>query len=168
MNPKEINEFKESLSGKTVEELKALEQEIIAEADKVNNELSVAKIAVPSKNYKEACVAIRRFLDKQSVQWQYTLGMKNMYETWDPDKKLKEVAYPVLDATIRTIGALQFTGYKEWLDVVMVTEFFEPTKEEYSKIAQASFDVADKHAALMDVLQSKQAIEEPVQINETK
>ena len=91
-----------------------------------------------------------------------------MYETWDPDKKLKEVAYPVLDATIRTIGALQFTGYKEWLDVVMVTEFFEPTKEEYSKIAQASFDVADKHAALMDVLQSKQAIEEPVQINKTK
>ena len=35
MTPKDLNDYKKSLEGKTLEELEALEQEIIKEADKL-------------------------------------------------------------------------------------------------------------------------------------
>ena len=75
MTAKELNDYKQSLEGKTLEELEALEQEVVKEADKLNEEMSNAALKVPTKNYKEAAKAIRRTLNKQSIQWQYALGM---------------------------------------------------------------------------------------------
>ena len=166
MTPKDLNDYKKSLEGKTLEELEALEQEIIKEADKLNENMSKAMLKVPTKNYKEAATAIRRALDKQSVQWQYTLGMVNMYDTWDPENKPTEVAYPTLDATIRTLGALQYKGYDEWKDVLMITEFFEPIKEEYTKISAGVYDNADKHCAIQDAMTKIKTLETPVETKE--
>lgn len=163
MTAKDLNDYKNSLEGKTLEELEALEQEIVKEADKLNSDLSKAMLKVPAENYKEAATAIRRVLDKQSVQWQYTLGMINMYDTWDPENKPSEVPYPVLDATIRTLGALQYKGYDEWKDVIMFTEFFEPVKEEYTKISASVYDSADKHCAIQDAIARVKALETPIE-----
>ena len=163
MTAKELNDYKQSLEGKTLEELEALEQEVVKEADKLNEEMSNAALKVPTKNYKEAATAIRRTLNKQSIQWQYALGMINMYETWDPDNKPEKVPYPTFDATIRMLGALQYTGYDEWKDVVMFTEFFEPVKDEYTKISQGVYDNADKHCAIQDAMTKIKTLETPVE-----
>lgn len=166
MTAKDLNDYKKSLEGKTLEELEALEQEIIKEADKLNENMSKAKLKVPTKNYKEAAMAIRRALDKQSIQWQYTLGMVNMYETWDPENKPAEIAYPTLDATIRTLGSLQYTGYNEWKDVLLFSEFFEPIKEEYTKISVGVYDNADMHCAIQDAMTKIKTLETPVETKE--
>lgn len=166
MTQKEINDFKKSLEGKTLEELETLEKEIIEEADKLNADMSSAKIKIPETNYKEAAEAIRRTLNKQSVQWQYTLGMINLYNAWDPDNKPAEVDYPVLDATLRTLGALQYTGYDEWKDVILFTEFFEPVKEEYAKISEGVYDNADKHCAVQDMMAKIKTLETPIETKE--
>ena len=163
MTPKDLNDYKKSLEGKTLEELEALENEIVKEADTLNENLSKAMLKVPTKNYKEAATAIRRALDKQSVQWQYTLGMINMYEAWDPENKPAEIAYTTLDATIRTLGALQYKGYGEWKDVLMFTEFFEPIKDEYTKISLGVYDNADKHCAIQDAIKKIEVLETPVE-----
>lgn len=166
MTPKDLNDYKNSLEGKTLEELEALEQEIIKEADKLNEDMSNAKLKVPTKNYKEAAMAIRRALNKQSVQWQYTLGMVNLYDAWDPEKRKAELAYPIIDATIRTLGALQYKGYDEWKDVIMCTEFFEPIKEEYTKISMGVYDNADKHCAIQDAITKIKTLETPIEAKE--
>lgn len=162
MTPKDLNDFKKSLEGKTLEELEALEQQIIEEADKLNEDMSKATLKVPTKNYKEAAKGIRRALNKQTIQWQYTLGMVNMYDTWDPENRPNEVAYPTLDATIRTLGSLQYTGYDEWKDVLMFTEFFEPIKEEYTKISAKVYDNADMHCAVQDAITKIKTLETPI------
>ena len=167
MTPKDLNDYKKSLEGKTLEELEVLEQDVIKEADKLNEDMSKAMLKVPSKNYKEAATAIRRVLGKQSVQWQYTLGMVNMYEAWDPDNKPAEIPYPTLDATIRTLGSLQYTGYDEWKDVIMFTDFFEPIKEEYTKISAGVYDNADKHCAIQDAMTRIKTLENPVGVEDT-
>lgn len=145
----ELKKFEKSLLGKSLEELEKLEQEIIAEADKNGEELSKIEYDMPKENYKEAAKAIRMFLDKQSVQWQYTLGMVAMYDFWNPEKPQSKIAYPYLDSILRTLGGLSFTGYEEWAAVVALNKFFEPLQEAYRESIQETYDIAAKHDLVM-------------------
>ena len=78
---KKLKEFSDSLKGKTLDELKELEQEIIKEADKIDKEVMDYTFKLPTKNYSDAAKAIHLLLEKKSVQWQFTLGMVAMYDT---------------------------------------------------------------------------------------
>ena len=47
---KQLKEFSDSLKGKTLDELKELEQEIIKEADKIDKEVMDYTFKLPTKN----------------------------------------------------------------------------------------------------------------------
>lgn len=150
---KELEKFENSLKKMSLEELEKLEEEIIAEADKQGEELGKLEFDMPTENYEAVAEAVRKFLNKQSVQWQYTLGLVAMYDFWDPKKRQEKIPYPYLDSILRTLGGLQYTGYDEWAAVVAVNKFFEPLQKAYMEATQETFDIATKHDAVMRAME---------------
>ena len=149
---KELDEFKKKCQSMTREQLEELEQEYIKKAEEIDKETATAMFDLPAENYTNVAAGIRMFLDKQTIQWQYTLGMKVLYEYWNPEVQPKEINYPTLDSTLRTIGELQFTGYKEWCAVVDINNFMEPLRENYIEVTEKVYDVAAHHNIIIDEL----------------
>lgn len=153
-----LQEYAESLKGKSLDELKKIEQEVIAEAEAVDAEVNAKEFALPEEGYGELSVNIRSLLDKQTVQWQYTPALVAMYEFWDPKKKPETVPYAMLDSTLRNLGQLSFTGYGEAKAVVNINAYFEPIREDYANTTEKIYDVASKHNTVMDAMNLQKPI----------
>lgn len=147
-----LKEYSDSLKNKTLDELKKIEQEVIAEAEAVDAEVNAKEFELSEEGYGELSVNIRSLLDKQTVQWQYTPALVAMYEFWDPAKKPEKVPYAMLDSTLRNLGQLSFTGYGEAKAVVNINAYFEPIREDYANTTEKIYDVASKHNAVMDAM----------------
>ncbi|MBO5004768.1 MAG: hypothetical protein J6D03_05920 [Clostridia bacterium] len=146
------DEFVKTLDGLDQKALEELEQKIIKESDEYQQSLNTKMFDLPKKNYEETAKAIQALLSKQTIQWQYTLGLVTMYEFWDPKKNPKKVNYPTLDGTLRTLGSLSFTGYDEWKAVVIINDYFEPLRGDYVDATNEIYLNAEKHNAVMDKL----------------
>lgn len=148
----ELKKFEETLKGKSLKELHKIEEDIVKEADKIDNEISNKKFKLPDENYEIVATAIRTLLSKKTVQWQFALGLVTMYEFWDPEKMPDDVVYPMLDGTLRTLGEQSFTGYEEWAMVVAINKYFEPIRDEYINATEKIYDIASKHNAVIDAI----------------
>lgn len=151
MTEKDLHEYRKSLTDKSKEELEKIEKELVDEATKIDKEVAETEYDLPTENYKTVAEAVRYFLDKQSVQWQYSLAMVSMYDFWG-DKPAKKIPYAQLDTILRTLGGMQFTGYKEWAMVVAVNKFFESLRDAYMETTSKVYDVATKHNVVMELL----------------
>ena len=154
----QLKAFEQSLKAKTLEELKALEQEIIKEADDIDKEVSSKEFKLEKTNYAIVAQGIRDLLNKKTVQWQFTLGMLAMYDFWDPKKNPGKVVYPMLDGTLRALGDATFTGYEEWASVVAINKYFEGIRQEYIRTTEKVYDIASKHNAVIDAINKKTPI----------
>ena len=154
----QLKAFEQSLEAKTLEELKALEQEIIKEADDIDKEVSSKEFKLDKTNYAIVAQGIRDLLNKKTVQWQFTLGMVAMYDFWDPKKNPGKVVYPMLDGTLRALGDATFTGYEEWASVVAINKYFEGIRQEYITTTEKVYDMASKHSAVIDAINKKTPI----------
>ena len=159
---KKLSDFKKSIENATEAELKKIEQDVIKEADDVNKEVQETKFDLPEENYVDVAVAIQGLLGKVKVQWQYAAAMAEMYEFWNPEKKPSTVVYGLLDATLRQLGQMEFTGISEWKAVMTVNSYFEPIKEKYITVSQKIFDVADKHNAILEKLDEIEKMTKPL------
>ena len=160
----EIEVFKKSLEGKTLSELQEIEKTIVKEAEKVDKEIASTEFDLPVNNRKEVFEALQSFIEKQNVQWQFSLGMLKMYEAWS-DSSVDKIAYPVLDSTLRTLGQMQFQGHDDWKKVVMINEYFKDIRDKYVATSEKVFTVADKHQALltaMDKLEGQEKLNTPI------
>lgn len=146
------DEFVKSLEGLDEAALRELETKIIDESDEYQKSLNEQMFALPAKGYDELAKAIHLLLNKQTSQWQYTLGLVTMYEFWDEKKRPKEVNYPTLDGTLRTLGSMSFTGYDEWKAVITINNYFEPMRARYVELTNEIYFNAEKHNAVMDKL----------------
>ena len=158
----ELAEFEKSLKSLSLAELKAKEQEVIKAADENDKAIASKEFKLPTDNYKVVATGIRQLLNKQTVEWRFTLGMVSMYDFWDPENFPGNVTYPMLDATLRTIGEMKFTGYQEWAAVVAINKYFEALHEEYESATEKIYDIASKHNAIIDEL----GLREPVKSKE--
>ena len=149
---KMLKQFEEEVKGKSLKELEALESKLIAEADENDQKVSKLEFDLPTENYKEVAEGIRMLLNKQTVQWQYTLGLVGLYDFWNPEKKAKKIPFAQLDAILRTLGQMQFTGYNEWAAVVAVNKYFEPLHNDYVKATEGTYDIASKHQIVMQAM----------------
>ena len=152
----EFDNFVKSLEGKTIEELEEIEQKVIKEADDTDKKIAATKFDLSSVNYVNVAKSIRMLLDKQTVQWQYTLGLVGLYDFWNPEKKSKKIPYAQLDAILRTLGQMQFTGYAEWAAVVAINKYFEPLHNAYVDATEKTYDIASKHQAVMQKMEEIQ------------
>lgn len=149
----DIAKFRETLKDKTEEELLKLEQDIIAETDKHNEARNKKTFALPSKNYKEAAEAIRMALDTMTVQWQYALVLKALYDFFDPEKKAAEIEYPMLDSLLRQLTNANLQGHEQWGAVIVISDYFEPIREAYAEAAAEIYVDAEKHNCIVNQLQ---------------
>ena len=147
-----LKEYEESLNGKTLEELEKIESALIAEADENDQKVSKTEFDLPKENYKEVAEGIRMLLNKQTVQWQYTLGLVGLYDFWNPEKKAKKIPFAQLDAILRTLGQMQFTGYDEWAAVVAINKYFEPLHNDYVGATDKTYFIASQHQAVMQAM----------------
>lgn len=145
-------EVKNAIKGMPEAELHALEDELVKLSDEYGKELMNKEFKTPTKKYADAAAAIRLLLNKQSVQFQYTLGLVNMYEFFDPEKRTAKMSYGMLDSVLQTLGRSQFQGYDEWKAVVTVNEYFESLREEYSQCQYKIYEYATIHNCIMDEL----------------
>lgn len=146
-----LDEFKKSLEGKTLEELAKIEQEVIAECEAVDKKVSETKFELPQEGYASVAEKIKYFLNKQTVQWQYTLTMATMYDFWNTPQT--EIPYAQLDSTLRTIGEMQFTGYDDWTAIIEINKYFEGIKDKFTAITQEIYDAAGKHNVVMQQME---------------
>jgi hypothetical protein len=151
LTQKDVEDYKQSLKGKTKEELLALEQEIVAECERIDKEVAEKTFDLPTENYVTVAEAIKYFLNKQQVQWQYTLAMVGMYDFWGSEKQAS-IPYAQLDTILRTLGGLQFTGYEEWVKVIAINKYFEPLREAYMEVTGEIYDAATKHQVIQEAL----------------
>ena len=155
----QLRKLSEELKKLTLEELEAREQEIIKKADDNDKRVAETTFDLPKENYKVVAEAIQYFLNKKTVEWQFTLGLVTMYEFWDPEKYAKKISYPMLDSTLRTLGDMQFTGYNEWAMVVATNKYFEILHPEYEKVTESIYDIANEHNAIIDELTLRKPVE---------
>ena len=149
---KMLKEYEESLKGKTLEELEKIEDQLMVDADENDKIISQTEFDLPEENYTYVAEAIRHLLNKQTVQWQYTLGLVALYDFWNPEKKADKIPYAQLDAVLRTLGQMQFTGYQEWAEVVAINKYFEPLHNGYVEVTEKTYDIASKHQAVMQAM----------------
>ena len=149
----EVAKFKETLKNMTLQQLQELEQKVIKETDEHNEARMKLKFKMPAKNYKEAMEAIRMALNSMTVQWQYALGLKAMYEFFDPEKRSEEVEFPMLDSMLRTLGNAQLKGYDQWCAVVTISDYFEPIREAYATAGAEVYIDAERHNAIVNEMQ---------------
>lgn len=149
---KALDEFKDKLKGMTRAQLEELEQEYIKKSDEKNEEVAKVMFDLKKENFAEVARAIRLFLNKHTVTWQYTLGLKVLYEYWNPERFPEKINYPTLDSTLRILGEFKFTGYEEWCAVVTINEYMEDLREKYVEITESIFEIAAYHNCIMDEL----------------
>lgn len=160
-NKIEFDKFVKSLDGKSREELLAIEQDLIKEIDA--HDTKVGKTSFKVKNadeMKEASEIVRYFLNKQKVQFNYALGMIELYEAFAPD--LKTIPYPVLDAILMNLGQLEYDGYDEWKKIKMFNEFTKSYSDAYTDLKARTYLLAEEHSTL----QNKLGLNDPVAANQ--
>ena len=149
----DVAKFKETLKDKSKEELEKIEQDIIKLQDEHNEARNKKEFKLPAKNWKEAATAIRMALNTMSVQWQYALVLKTLYEFFDPEKKAEAITYPLLDSLLRQLSNANLKGYDQWNAVVTVSDYFEPIRQDYADTAAEIYVDAEKHNMVVNALQ---------------
>lgn len=165
----EKNRFSEYIYGlgDNVEQLKAEEQAIIALAEDYDKRMNEHKgyplpddvmfsiNGAPEVAYSKAKVAtkIRKFLEKQGVEFSLTLGYLQIYEFWNAPKS--RINHKVMDATLKILGqqGVKFEGPKEWESILIIDRYFKPISEDYSKNVLEQRFYVDMHSIILDALQ---------------
>ena len=137
---KDIECYKEQVNSFTTqEECHAEEHVLMASMDEVQERLANVNYTLPAsisyedKTYtkKEVASKIIYFINKVEVKWEHTLGMHQLVSIWKRDD-LQDIQYGAYDSTLRTLNTVSFKGNSEWLDILVINEFFRTTHNEYS------------------------------------
>lgn len=138
------SEFKASLTNMTKEELEALAAKLTEESKETDSKVANLNYTLENKGQKEAWNAIQSFLDKQSVKWNYALGLITLYDFFD--KSQKQISFAMLDTILRLLGSLEYTGYAEWKMVTTINDYFTPIAADYRDVTDQIYDVAERYA----------------------
>lgn len=162
-NKIEYDKYVASLEGKTLEELKTMEETLIKTIDKHDRKVAKSEFKVENKEELAKAVEIAHyFLNKQKVQFSYAIGMVQLYEAFNAD--LETIPYPLMDMLLVNLGQLEFDGYDEWKKILAFEEFTKPYSEAYTELKAKTYLLAEEHTAL----QKKMELLSPVPTKEEK
>lgn len=154
MNKQELSEFKESLKAKTDEELVAMENEIIADAEKIDLEAGEKKFKLPEENREEIGIFIGEFIERKSIQWSLALAYNKLVNFWASDDL--EINYPMYQQTLTELGNMTYAGNNDWERIIKVNKYLEPNHDEFVEFTTRIYDIADRHSAVIDEQQERQ------------
>lgn len=123
----------------TVEQCTEEEQKLMVLMKEHEEMLNSAKYELPKeviyegKRYskKDVSIKILYHLNKLEVKWQYTLGLKQLYDLWKSED-FNEIPYRVYDTTLRTLDQVTYKGHTEWDDILIVNEYLSLCHNVYS------------------------------------
>lgn len=149
---KGTEEFKKTLVGKSIDELKEIEQKLIAEFDALNDKRKAAEFDLPTKGWKEASETICRFLDSKEASWNVGFALIGIYEFWKQEKNPKKIPFAVFELTIQTLGELTYKGYEDWTAIAGINKWFEVVHPFYAEIVMGMRYLGMKHSAVQDAM----------------
>ena len=152
------SEFKASLANMTKEELEALAAKLTEESKETDSKVANLKYALENKGQKAAWDAIKTFLNKQAVKWNYALGLMTLYEFFD--KPQKEISFAMLDTVLRLLGSIEYTGYTEWKLVTTINDYFTPISVDFRDVTDEIYDVAERYALVDSQLKMFETVPE--------
>ena len=152
------SEFKASLANMTKEELEALAAKLTEESKETDSKVANLKYALETKGQKAAWDAIKTFLNKQAVKWNYALGLITLYEFFD--KPQKEISFAMLDTVLRLLGSIEYTGYTEWKLVTTINDYFTPISVDFRDVTDEIYDVAERYALVDSQLKMFETVPE--------
>ena len=150
-----LKKFKEKLNTiDSTDELKAIAKETESEADEYDKLLNEKKYVLPDKidfegkTYTKSTIKsnICYFLSRQSVKYEYALGMHQTYVFWKNDPT--EIPYKTFDSLVRLLSTFQFQGDKEWTDILAINAFLGTCVKEYQKDLTEQLYYANKFNAI--------------------
>lgn len=139
-----------------VSELVQLENELMKEHDEFQSTLRQTNYKLPdsvefeNETHKKKVVAdnIAHFLNKQEVEWSYTLGLYQLVKLWRNIGE--EIPYDAYDSTLRILNQTKFKGFNEWRDILVANEYLSACHFEYAKDTSYMIYLANKHNIIMD------------------
>lgn len=158
---KELDEFQKSIRDeKDVEKLKEIEKDIINELEETDKYFNEVKYSLPKETifdghkYSKNDIASKviYFLNKNEVEWQYTLGLYQLVNLWK-NKDLSEIEYKAYDSTLRCLNQIRFKGYQEWLDILAINEYMSSCHEQYSIDTTLLWFLSSKHNEVLNQMQ---------------
>lgn len=149
----------------TVEELQEKEQELMKIHDEFQAELKERIYELPNtasfdgEEYKKSkiCDNIVYFLNKQEVEWSFTLGLYQTVKFWKTVENT--ISYEAYDTTLRLLNQVKYKGVKEWEDILVINEFLSACHLEYAKDASYLMFLAQAHEAIMNRAKLLQPVE---------
>lgn len=138
---KDADEHKKELEKITdLDELDKKEEEIIKTLEEFDKYIKQKRYELPKSvmfdgvfySKEQVGVRIARALNKKEVTWQYSLGLYQLHKLWSNIRQFATIPYDAYDSTVRVLGDIQFKGFSEWKDILIINEFFvKPNKEFY-------------------------------------
>lgn len=154
----EVDAYKKEIEGiNDVEALKEKEKEIIAEMDKFDEYIKSRTYPVPNgvdfegEHYSRSEVSgeIIYFINKNEVQWQYTLGLYQLCRFWKNTSN-EVITYGQLDSTLRILEQQKFRGFDEWRNILLVNEYMKALHEDYTKDLAVQIALSQKHNSILE------------------
>ena len=154
----EVDAYKKEIEGiNDVEVLKQKEKEIIAEMDKFDEYIKSRTYPVPNgvdfegEHYSRSEVSgeIIYFINKNEVQWQYTLGLYQLCRFWK-NASNEVITYGQLDSTLRILEQQKFRGFDEWRNILLVNEYMKALHEDYTKDLAVQIALSQKHNSILE------------------
>lgn len=165
---KDLAEWDALMQTKSMEELSALEQQLLEEFKKNDEYIKAVEYKLPEEvefnksKFKAADIhkSIVYFLNKLEVEWKATLGIYQAITFW---KQVGDgvIPYAVFDSTLRLLGTLKFKGEKECMDILVVNNYMASAHESYIKDTTWLQYLSAKHNT---ILQAMQKLEKPAEV----
>ena len=156
---KQADEHKKKLEEvNSLEEIDKMEKEILEILDEFDKYIKQKRYKLPVSvmfdgalyTKEQVGVKIARSLNKKEVQWQYTLGLYQLYKLWSNIKQFPTIPYDAYDSTVRVLGDITFKGLSEWKDVLVINEFFINPNKEYYKDSTMLIYYSTLHSQILE------------------
>lgn len=160
-----IEDFKKQVDEITeLEKLKELAAATEKEADAYDKKLTETEYDLPEEvqfegktvNKDTIMSNLLYFLGHQTMKYEYVFAMHQTYQFWK--QRPSTVPYKVFDSLVRFLTTLQFTGDKEWTDILAINAYFGTCVEQYqTDLAEQMF-----YAKKFNILEERGSMLTPV------
>ena len=160
----DITEYTVTVAQMEMKELNDAEAALVNKLNEYDKYLDNVEYKLPKSasynetNYSkgEICEMIAKLVDKQEVEFQYTLGMNQLVDFWkNLGREVTDsfVKYKVYDSTLRILGNMKFKGYEERNGILVINEFTSSAHDEYSINTSYLIYLSKLHSAVLDQMQ---------------
>lgn len=155
--------FKGAVSVLTKEELNDQEAIIVTALEDYDKFLDEVNYELPEdtmfdhKLFEKSRIAncIVDFINRQEVDWQYSLGMYQVCKLWKSigkEKTTSIINYKALDSTMRLLGNLKYKGYDDWKLILAINQYLTTVHDEYNKHTTYMIYLSHIHNTILNEL----------------